>query len=171
MITSTSRLTNSARLGFDFGETHGCLLACLLDCLLAFLPRSLQDYVKAYGPSGSLQYALQSALAEDSKELIDNIRSDDKVIVDVITNGLPDGVKCSPKSLPIALLGHSMGGGLLFWLAATADVRTFCSLAPFPKLQGQYDPAAVINDPERRNWRENILLIAGETTRGVMAQQ
>ena len=96
----------------------------------------------------ALQESLQRTLAEDALQMLDLMRQRAPPFDDLELS----------EDLPRAMMGHSMGGGLCFYVGRHARIPALAAMAPFPQLQGDLDPSKnIASDPPS----EAVLLAGG----------
>ena len=124
---------------------------------------TLQDFLKK-----TLEHSLQKTLAQGTQQLIEGIRRDRRELFTQIRKAKRsiDLRALDSDDPPIFLVGHSMGAGLLFWLAEKTGIETLVALCPFPKLQGEFDPRAVLERPSASKSKKKAMLITGRCKKG-----
>ena len=95
----------------------------------------------------SLQEALQRTLAEDTLQMAEMMEVGDPPF---------DRLGLRP-SLPRVAMGHSMGGGLCPYVARKAGISAVMTMAPFPELEKDLDPALNLRESPPRE----ALFVAG----------
>mmetsp|Transcript_22892 Transcript_22892/g.63562 ORF Transcript_22892/g.63562 Transcript_22892/m.63562 type:complete len:397 (+) Transcript_22892:83-1273(+) len=111
----------------------------------------LKESMKARFDKVSPQLVLQRAVSEDTKQLIEMVRSGDQAFAEY-------GVTKSAVGNRIAVMGHSMGGGLSFPVAADCDIDYVFTMAPAFGEEA-FDP--IIEGVEKRTPKESMLLSGG----------
>jgi hypothetical protein len=94
------------------------------------------------------QYILQKAVATDTMQCIQMVQDRQELFAEYI-----------PKNVPLGLIGHSMGGGLCFYVASKFPSiidYVFC-MAPAPG-ETEFDPCAAIKE----HTPGNSMLLAGK---------
>lgn len=81
----------------------------------------VKDIVKGKGKD-SAQYVLQKSVSEDTEQCIKMVKENDEIFTSL---GVPDG-----GDLPMGLVGHSMGGGLCFYVAEKFNIDHVFVMAP-----------------------------------------
>lgn len=96
------------------------------------------------------QFALQRALSEDTKQCIDMVLKNDEAFKEY-------GIT---KDLPLGVCGHSMGGGLCFYVAKTfPEVNHLFAMAPAEGVE-PFEPLCAIED-KNTDVTDNSMLLAG----------
>ena len=113
-------------------------------------PVSLRDF------GAVLQYSLQAQLAEDLLTCVRVVRGGPGPSRP--TCALREAVPAAARARS-GLLGHSMGAGLLFWVARAAGVPCAACLAPLSDLRGPLRPGPVARSLRRR---VDCLVLAAE---------
>mmetsp|Transcript_872 Transcript_872/g.1065 ORF Transcript_872/g.1065 Transcript_872/m.1065 type:complete len:317 (-) Transcript_872:251-1201(-) len=111
----------------------------------------LSESMKAKFSGVSPQFILQRAVLEDTKQLIRMLQEGDGAFADY-------GVTKSAVGNRIAVMGHSMGGGLSFPAAADMGIDYVFTMAP---AFGEEDFDPIAEGVEKRTPKESMLLAGG----------